>query len=189
MNTFQQSLKKYINIYIGQETYFASDMRNLEFYKKYPSNSDREAVHQKLSVMDDADFTKLQIQDAMTEHILKLNVDPRLAKGDLSVVDEIAHITISGNTFYLLHFASAYCNLHRPDVFPIYSDQHVEFYKRYIIENKLALNPDALNQYGVFTKALDDLITRLGIKGKLNYLQIRKFAWVYAEKVLEEARQ
>jgi hypothetical protein len=137
--------------------------------------------------MNDIDFNRLGAQEVMAKHVLELNIDPRLAKKDLSVVNDIARITINGKEEYLLHFASVYCNLHRPDVFPIYSDQFASFYKRYIEEYKLDINPDEINQYNVFTKVQDDLITRYGVKGKMNYLQMRKFAWIYMEKVLREA--
>lgn len=187
MATFQESLKKYLDLYSGQETYFVNDTRNLEFFKANPTNSKQEDIHQKLSVMNDADFNRLGAQEPMAKHILALNIDPRLAKNDLSLVPDIARITINGKEENLLHFASVYCNLHKPDVFPIYSDQFAGFYKRYIKEYKLDINPDQLNQYMVFTKVQDDLITRYGVKGKMNFLQMRKFAWIYMEKILQEA--
>jgi hypothetical protein len=187
MTTFQESLKKYLDLYAGQEMYFVNDTRNLEFYKANPSNTKLEDIQQKLSLMNDSDFIKLGAQEVMAKHILELNIDPRLAKNDLSVVTDIARITLNGKEENLLHFASVYCNLHKPDVFPIFADQFRDFYKRYIKEYKLNINPDELNKYDVFTKAQDDLVTRYGVKGKMNYLQMRKFAWIYMEKVLKEA--
>jgi len=187
MSTFQESLKKYLDLYSGQETYFVNDARNLDFYKANPSNTKLEDIQQKLSIMNDADFNRLGAQEAMAKHILKLNIDPRLAKNDLSVVTDIAHLAFNGKEENLLHFASVYCNLHKPDVFPIFSDQFKDFYKSYIKEYKLNINPDELSNYDVFTKVQDDLVTRYGVKGKMNYLQMRKFAWLYMEKVLQEA--
>jgi len=104
-------------------------------------------------------------------------------------VDDIARITSSGKQYHLLHFASVYCNFHRPDVFPIYSEQHIEFYKRYIKENKLPLDPEKMNTYEVFTKALHHLVIEWGLMGKMNYLQLRKFGWLYAEKVVKESSE
>lgn len=187
MAKFQESLKKYLDLYSGQEMYFVNDTRNLEFFKNNPSNTKLEDIMQKLSLMNDSDFNKLGAQEPMAKHILALQIDPRLAKNDLSVVTDIAQITLNGKEENLLHFASVYCNLHKPDVYPIYADQFHDFYKRYIKEYKLNLNPDELGKYDVFTKAQDDLITRYGVKGKMNYLQMRKFAWIYIEKVLKEA--
>jgi hypothetical protein len=187
MAKFQETLKKYLHLYSGQERYFTNDTKNLEFFKTYPSNSNLEDILQKISAMNDADFNKLGAQEAMAKHILELNIDTRLSKNDLSVVSDIARVTLNGKEQNLLHFASVYCNLHKPEVFPIYSDQFFDFYRRYINEHKLAINPDELNRYDVFTKAQADFISRYGVGEKMNYLQMRKFAWLYMEKVLQEA--
>jgi|GEM_PF-1808649 len=187
MTTFQESIKKYLDLYSNQEMYFVNDTRNLEFFKANPSNTKLEDIQQKLSLMNDSDFIKLGAQEVMAKHILELNIDPRLAKNDLSVVPDIAHITLNGKEENLLHFASVYCNLHKPDVFPIFADQFQDFYRRYIKEYKLDINPEELNCYDVFTEAQADLITRYGVKGKMNFLQMRKFAWIYMEKILQEA--
>lgn len=187
MTKFQESLKKYLDLYADQEMYFTNDIRNLEFFKANPLNTKLEDIQQKLSLMNDSDFIKLGASEMMAKHILDLKIDPRIAKNDLLVVPDIARITINGKEENLLHFASVYCNLHKPDVFPIFADQFQNFYKRYIKEYKLDINPEGLNRYDVFTKAQDDLITRYGVKGKMNYLQMRKFAWIYMEKVLQEA--
>jgi len=72
-------------------------------------------------------------------------------------------------------------------VYPIYSEQHFDFYRRYIVEYKLPLDPAKINTYDVFTKALNDLVERLGLTGKMNYLHLRKFGWLYAEHVVKES--
>jgi len=64
MSTFQESLKKYLDLYSGQETYFVNDARNLDFYKANPSNTKLEDIQQKLSIMNDADFNRLGAQEA-----------------------------------------------------------------------------------------------------------------------------
>jgi len=187
MVSFHELLKKYLDLYSNQEMYFTNDTRNLEFFKDNPSNTKIEDIIQKLSVMNDLEVNNLVAQEVIAKHILELNIDQRLAKNDLSVVSDIAWFTLNGKEENLLHFASVYCNLHKPDVFPVFADQFQNFYKRYIKEHKLDLNPDELNHYDVFTKAQNDFITRYGLKGKMNFLQMRKFAWIYMEKVLQEA--
>lgn len=189
MSTFQAALKKYVDIFLGQEMYFLNDTRNLELFEKHPTNSNPEDVRMKVSsISDDPGLQHLPNPDDVINHIVKLNIDARLKKGDLSVVEEIAHVTVMGKPQYLLHFASVYCNYHRPGVFPIYSDQHLDFYKRYIREHNLPLDPEKLNTYETFTKALNDFVDRLGLTGKMNYLQLRKFGWLYADTVATESK-
>lgn len=187
MTKFDTSLRKYLDIFTSQEMYFVNDLKNLEVFAKYPNNVNADDIVVKLSAMNDMDIIKNTLMDDMIAHILDLKIDDRIKKGDLSVVEDIANIEAKGKTFHLLHFASVYCNFHRPDVFPIYSEQHIDFYKKYIKENNLSLDPEKINTYEVFSKALDDLVKRLSLTGKMNYLHLRKFGWVYAESVVKEA--
>lgn len=187
MSKFEASLKKYVDLFRNQEMYFVHDTKNVELFQKFPSNTNAEDIRIKVSAINDKDLNHHTLADDMIAHILTLNMDNRLNHGDLSLVEDIAHITAHGKPYYFLHFASVYCNFHKPDVFPIYSDQHIEFYKRYIKENHLPLDPEKINTYDVFSKALNDLTKRLGLTGKMNYLHLRKFGWLYAEKVVAEA--
>lgn len=190
MNAFETVLKKYLAIFADQEMYFVNDTRNLELYKSSPSNKNADDIRTKISaISDDPDIQQLANVEELIAHILKLNLDDRLMHGDLSVVEDIAHVTIQGKPQNLLHFASVYCNLHRPEIYPIYSEQYFDFYRQYIKNNNLALDPERLNTYAVFSKALNDLVQRLGLTGKMNYLQLRKFAWAYAESVLRESKE
>jgi hypothetical protein len=187
MNKFDLALKKYVDIFLSQEMYFMSDLKNIALYQKFPLNTNEEDIKIKLSAINDSDLVSNDLMDAVIAHIVKLKIDDRIKRGDLAVVEDVARINANGKTHHLLHFASVYCNFHRPDVFPIYSEQHIDFYKRYIRENKLALDPEKIGTYEVFTKALNHLVGKLGLAGKMNYLQLRKFGWLYAETVVREA--
>jgi len=188
MNKFQETLKKYLDVFADQEMYFVNDLRNLELFKKIPANSSADDIRTKISAINDTDISRNAIMDEMIAHILKLKIDERLKKGDTTVVEAIADISAKGHTYHLLHFASVYCNYHHPEVFPIYSEQHLEFYRHYVVEYKVGVDPQKLTSYEVFSKALNDLVQRLGLTGKMNYLMIRKFGWLYAETVVKESR-
>lgn len=188
MNAFESAIKKYLDIFESQEMYFVNDNRNLELFAKNPSNKTEEDIRIKTSAInDDLEIRQLPDINDMIAHILKLNIDDRLQRGDLSLVEDIANITVNDKSYHFLHFASVYCNYHRPDVYPVYSEQHLGFYRKYIITNNLNLDPDKLNTYSVFSAALDDFLTRLGLKGKMNYLHIRKFGWLYFDHVVKES--
>jgi len=187
MKSFQETLKKYLDTFSRQEMYFLSDNRNLELFQTIPLNTTTDHILTKVSAINDPDVSNHGIINDMVAHILNLAIDERLKKGDLSVVEDIATATFQGHAYHLLHFASVYCNFHRPEVFPIFSDQHLAFYKKYIKENHLPLDPEKMDTYDVFSKALNDLLKRLDLTGKMNYLHIRKFGWLYAESVLKES--
>lgn len=188
MNSFETALKKYLALFADQEMYFVNDTRNLELYKSNPFNKNADDIRTKISaISDDPDVQQLTNVEELIAHIQKLNIDDRLKRGDLSVVEDIAKVSIQGNSQNLLHFASVYCNLHQPEKFPIYSEQHFGFYRQYLQKNNIPLDPQKLNTYPVFSAALNDLITRYGLKGKMNYLQLRKFGWLYIDHVMKEA--
>ncbi|HOX82995.1 MAG TPA: hypothetical protein PLJ60_02440 [Chryseolinea sp.] len=187
MNKFETALKKYLDIFANQEMYFVNDLKNLELFKKYPLNINADDIRIKLSAINDTDISQNTLMEDAIAHILTLKIDERIKHDDLSVVEDLAHITSNGRIFYLLHFASVYCNFHKPEIFPVYSEQHIDFYKKYIKENNLSLDPEKINTYDVFSKALNDLLERWGLTGKMNYLHIRKFGWLYAETVVKEA--
>ena len=187
MTKFDTALKKYLDIFASQEMYFVNDLKNLELFQKTPGNKDAEDIRTKVSAINDTEIANLGIIESVVSHVHSLNIDDRLKKDDLTLVEDIANLSVGARQHRVLHFASIYCNFHNPKVYPIYSEQYLDFYRKYIAENKLPLDPSKLNTYDVFTKALNDLVQRLGLKGKMNYLHLRKFAWLYAEHVVKEA--
>jgi hypothetical protein len=58
---------------------------------------------------------------AVAKLICELDVDAKLNKGSLELVDEIAHTEITGENHRYV-FATKYCHWHRPDDYPIYDD-------------------------------------------------------------------
>src|SRR5690349_9585148 len=151
MNKFEAALKKYVDIFLNQEMYFVNDLKNMELFQQIPLNINEADVRSKLSAMNDTDISHHALMEDAIKHIISLKVDDRIKRGDLSVVEDISNISGQAKTFHFLHFASAFCNFHRPDVFPIYSEQHFDFYRRYIKENNLPLDPEKLNTYADFS--------------------------------------
>jgi hypothetical protein len=107
-----------------------NDLKNLELFQKIPLNNHAEDIRTKVSAINDSEIIKHTQQENVITHILNLKIDDQLKKGDLSLVESIATFQANNQPFHLLHFASVYCNFHKPDIFPIYSDQYHDFYKR-----------------------------------------------------------
>lgn len=187
MSVLANVLKKYFEIFKGQEGYLIRDIGNLEFFKRNPRNETIEDVQLKVSAINNKELNDLAGMEEMVEHICGLKIDNRLAANDLSVVEDIATVKIRGNAYHMLSFASEYCNYHKPDVYPIYSEEHLELYQRYVEENKLNVKAEDLKKYEVFKTVLDDVLARYELKGKMNYLEVRKFGWAYFEKIMQES--
>ena len=83
MTKFEESLKKYLAIFVDQEMYFVSDLRNLELFEKTPSNNNADDIRMKISAINDDEIRKLTLMEDMVNHILNLKIDDRLKQGDL----------------------------------------------------------------------------------------------------------
>ena len=115
----------------------------INYWNELPSYSDQEKALDKLFMnickrndnIEDVlikcsslnDFYSTNIFDIHTvaQHILSLHIDDRLEKGDLSLVDDIAHIEANGKDHFFYSFATKYCSHHQPKRYAIY-DSYVE---------------------------------------------------------------
>lgn len=104
------------------ENYFLQE-RSLKklFTITYPENKDIDNVLIKVCSLNDFYSTNIYSPFTVAKHIISLNIDDKLIKEDLSVVNEIALIKMNGNKLINFYsFATKYCSHHKPDVFPIY---------------------------------------------------------------------
>ena len=90
-----------------------------------PLNSEVEHVLLKVSALNDFYSTNILNKYAVAKHITGLNVDSRLRRADLALVNEIALVPIGQKVKNFYSFASKYCSHHNSIAYPIY-DQYVE---------------------------------------------------------------
>ena len=91
-----------------------------QIFKLYPTNTVLEEVLIKVLVLNDLYSTNILGTYAVAKHILDLHIDERLKNGDASLVTDIAHIELNGKEKYFYSFATKYCAMHQPKLFPIY---------------------------------------------------------------------
>lgn len=84
----------------------------------------------KCSALNDFYSTNIFKVHNVAQHYLYKDIDRRLNEGDITLVEDLAHITINGKPFYFYSFASKYCSHHRPEVYPIY-DSYVHKLLKY----------------------------------------------------------
>ncbi|MDO4368882.1 MAG: hypothetical protein Q4C26_09420 [Bacteroidales bacterium] len=130
----QTELKKIIDKYNNSNEYehYREEDKALEltFRDKISTNDNITNILIKVSLLNDFYSTNIFKTLPVAKHILDLDIDKRLNKGDLELVNDIAKIDMpdnSGNTIkkYFYSFATKYCCNHRPDVYPIF-DKFVE---------------------------------------------------------------
>src|SRR3989344_1078156 len=122
-----KEVKNYLNLWDTRQNYVAqeSSLREL-FTKTYPLNKHLNYVLIKVCTLND--FYSINILSPFTvaNHIIALNIDGKLKKNDLGIVNNIANIKMNGGkqiNFYA--FATKYCSHHKPKEYPIY-DYYVE---------------------------------------------------------------
>ncbi len=111
--------------YVDQE-----NALNKLFMKLCRDNKSIENILIKCSALNDFYSTNIFKVYNVAQHYISLPIDDKLAKGDLSLVNDLAQIEINGKSFHFYSFASKYCSHHRPDIYPIY-DSYVHKLLKY----------------------------------------------------------
>ena len=128
------------------------------FQKQIPENTQRHDVLFKVAALCGL-YEDLHVNaERMTDHILAIkNFDIRLAKGVMSLVDDIAKY--SDNSYFTVYFARMYCGYHRPDLYPM-DDRYIEYAMMNYAWLMKMPQPyySELKRYGVFKRFFQALI-------------------------------
>ncbi len=101
------------------------DALNKLFLQLYPHNDDLDNVLAKTAILNDFYSTHIYYTYDIAKHIVDLDIDRRLAEGDLTLVNDIAAVRIKDKIINYYSFATKYCSHHKDTVYPIY-DSYVE---------------------------------------------------------------
>ena len=116
----QQETEKYLKKWEEQEHYVFQESSLQKLFQLFPKNNSIEDILIKSSSLNDFYSTNIFSTYAVAKHILELNIDERLAKGDPSLVNEIARVTMKDKEKCFYCFATKYCSHHFLDLYPIY---------------------------------------------------------------------
>lgn len=125
-------IEKYLKKWDSLETYTLQE-NALEklFNRTYPKNTEIEDVLIKVSSLNDFYSTNIFSPFTVAKHIVQLNIDKRLEKSDVTLVNDIAKVKMdNGNVINFYSFATKYCSHHKPYDYPIY-DSYVDKILRY----------------------------------------------------------
>ena len=173
-----KEVSKYLKKWDSLKNYVLQENAlNKLFFDLCASNKDINNILIKCSTLNDYYSTNIFSVFAVAKHILELDIDKRLKAGDLSLVNDIAHVTINGKAKYFYSFASKYCSHHYPEKYAIY-DSYVE--KVLVYFNKLDHYSDfrrqELRDYNIFNKVLLDFRKYYKLE-KYNVKDIDRYLW------------
>lgn len=122
-----------------------------------PSNTVESEVLLKVTALNQFYSTNIFAVYDMAKHIVALNIDERLKKGDETLVNEIATVEIGGKQRSFYSFATKYCVLHNPTDFAIYDSKVERVLQHFRKQDKFStFSKDDLRNYPEFKRILLD---------------------------------
>lgn len=140
-------------------------------------NDNIEDILIKCSSLNDFYSTNIYDIHTVAQHILSLHIDDRLKAGDLSLVNDIAHVVVNGKDHFFYSFATKYCSHHQPERYAIY-DSYVE--KVLLSMNKRVLyykfKQEDLKDYETYMSVIKAFQQKFGLM-QYNIKQLDQYLW------------
>lgn len=171
-----------VEFYLGQwdslEDYqLQEEALNLLFFRLSPENKNISDILLKVSVLNDFYSTNIFKVYPVAKRILSLNIDERLQHGDVTLVDDIKQVEISGKKMNFYSFATKYCSHHKPLDYPIYDSYVDEVLKYYRKRDGFALfRNEELKNYSRFKSILEEFRSYYHL-GEYNLKELDKYIW------------
>lgn len=157
---------------------------NKLFWDIYPHNNDLDEVLAKTAILNDFYSTNIFNSYSMAKHIVELDIDERLKKEDLSLVNDIASLKINGKVKDFYSFATKYCSHHNDKVYPIY-DSYVKKILLYFKSRDGFSDFDGqdLKDYVKFCKVINDFQNFYNL-GNYTVKELDRYLWQLGKKFL-----
>lgn len=171
-----------VEIYLAQwdsleDYHLQEDALNRLFFELSPENKDISDILLKVSVLNDFYSTNIFKVFPVAKHILSLQIDERLKHGDVTLVDDIKGVVISGKTMNFYSFATKYCSHHKPLDYPIYDSYVDEVLRYYRKQDGFAdFRNDDLKNYTRFKSILEEFRSFYKLD-KYNLKELDKYIW------------
>lgn len=175
----KEQVQKYQDKWDSLENYYLqeSSLKKL-FTKTYPKNRSMDDILVKVCTLNDFYSTNIFSPFKVAKHILELDIDKRLKKGDLTLVNDIANIQVNDQKRIVFYsFATKYCSHHRPLIYPIY-DSFVEKVLMYFKRKDRFYDFSRLDlkTYTKYREILNQFRIYYGLKD-FNLKEIDKYLW------------
>lgn len=160
-----------------EDYHLQEEALNLLFFKLSPENKNISDILLKVSVLNDFYSTNIFKVYPVAKKIMSLNIDERLKRGDVTLVDDIKEVVISGKTLNFYSFATKYCSHHKPLDYPIY-DSYVDEVLRYYRKKDgfASFRNDELKNFSRFKSILEEFRTYYNLD-KYDLKELDKYIW------------
>jgi hypothetical protein len=148
------------------------------FYEFCPGNDDLAQVLLKVSTLNSFYSTNIYNSLAVARHIVALKVGGRFQKGDLSLVNDLAQVTVGGKTRNFYSFATKYCSHHNAKDFPIYDSYVDKMLWHFARRDEFAkFRRKELRQYERFVEVIHAFQRHYGLQ-QFSLKQIDMYLWI-----------
>lgn len=174
-----EEIERYLVAWTELENYTLQESAlNKLFLETYKENKEIEDVLVKVATLNDFYSTQIFSVYPVAKHIVNLDIDARLQAGDVTLVNDIASVTMeSGAEKNFYSFATKYCSHHQPNKFAIY-DSYVEKILKYYrnVDAFCVFTDSELKDYLVFSKVLKEFQLFYGLE-KFTLKDLDRYLW------------
>lgn len=171
-------MEKYLQTWDELEDYPIQEVALDELFSRHcPQNRSLSDVLLKVAALNTFYSTNIFSVTPVARHILELDIDSRLAVGDLTLVEDIRRVEIKGREKDFYSFATKYCSHHVPDIFPIY-DSYVRKMLCYFRDTDgfFAFRENELKDYPFFKGILTRFQKSYGLE-EYSIKDVDKYLW------------
>ena len=152
------------------------------FKELYPKNFEINEVLIKVGVLNDFYGTNIRDTFSVAQNIVNQKIDSKLDSADISIIDDIAKVTIKGKERRYYSFASKYCSHHRPYDYPIY-DSFVDKVMKYFRDEDhfSEFENEGLRNYEIFKKVILDFRKHYELE-KFSLRELDWYLWIMGKE-------
>jgi len=149
-----------------------------KLFRLFPKNTALEDVLLKVVTVNSLYRTNIFATDQVAEHILGLNIDPLLKKGQSDAVDLIACVQLGNRERYNYSFATKYCSWHNQGAYPIYDRRVDAILWGYRNQDQFAeFQRQALWEYDEFKRVITTFRKHYKLEA-FDFKALDKFLWL-----------
>lgn len=178
-----EQVEYYLSQWDSLEDYhLQEDALDRLFFTLCPDNKNISDILLKVSVLNDFYSTNIFKVYPVAKHILALHIDERLQRGDVTLVDDIKAVNISGKTLSFYSFATNYCSHHKPLDYPIYDsyvDEVLRYYRK--ADRFASFQNGDLKEYACFKAILEEFRSFYHLE-RYNLKELDKYLWQVGKK-------
>ncbi|MEN8248904.1 MAG: hypothetical protein ABFS32_08225 [Bacteroidota bacterium] len=178
---------EYIEKFNNDERYYPADQAIIKLFRAFPKNKNLEDILLKISVINDMYSTQVYATYRLSQHILELNIDPLLKKGDPVAVKLIASghgiKNKNGTEINFYSFATKYCNWHNQESYAIFDSFVEKVLLAYRKQDSFSVFRNSeMKDFSKFKGIILDFIEYYELT-EFNLKEIDKFLWIYGKEL------